>query len=129
MLNEIFKGMDNAAEMIDSNFKKVGYEHEKTEDGEYIKFANGFAICWREITFNRSTSNGESGLTMPIEFIETVPVFGGAATSMSSWRDRNDISQIGVSTYPDAWSFHKEGSYNWAGSGDFTVTQIGRAHV
>ena len=43
-MNEIFKGMDNAAEMIDENFKDLQYERGTNDDGTYIKFGDGTLI-------------------------------------------------------------------------------------
>ena len=46
MLNEIFKGMDNAAEMIDENFESLKTEFGSNEDGHWIKFRDGTLICY-----------------------------------------------------------------------------------
>jgi hypothetical protein len=93
-------------------------------NGYWIKWGNGFAICWREITFNRDTTNGQSGVSKPIAFRDDLPLFGGnPSTKMDSWVDRQSLSHIIVSNYPDSWTWAIE--YNitdWFGNGDFTFT-------
>ena len=45
MLNEIFKGMDNAAEQIDQNFKQLEVESGSNDDGEWWRFSIGLQVC------------------------------------------------------------------------------------
>ena len=46
MLHEIFKGMDNSAEQINENFQNGSIvESGVNENGEYLKFGNGWMIC------------------------------------------------------------------------------------
>lgn len=119
VLNEITKGMSNAAEMINANFKNVGYEYGKNEKGEYVKFANGFAICWREIEVDRATT-GQVGIDKPILF--KAPVFGGISTSSSSYVEGNDISIIWVANYIEAWRWGTRPGTQWTGTGKFKAT-------
>lgn len=47
MLNEIYKGMDNAAEQINENFQFGSIEELNIgEKSGYIKYANGFLVCF-----------------------------------------------------------------------------------
>ena len=121
-MNEIFKGMDNAAEMINENFEKTNVEISENENGYYMKFGNGFAICWREITFNRDTSVSVDGVPKPIAFEETYPIIGGVSTSSGGYRDRNDLNILGINNYYGSWTIgRKTTSSTWSGSGNFTV--------
>ena len=52
MLHEIFKGMDNAAEQIDENFKQLDVEVGEDENGRWYKFPSGLAICTKEVVKN-----------------------------------------------------------------------------
>ena|SRR5690625_2778788 len=49
MLNEIFKGMDNAAEMINGNFEKLDVEVGENENGTWVIFNSGLQICFQNI--------------------------------------------------------------------------------
>ena len=123
MLNEIFKGMDNAAELINENFEKTNVEIAENENGYYVKFGNGFVICWREITFNRDTSVGVDNVPKPIVFEQTYPVIGGVGPASSGgYRERNDLNILGINNYHDRWSIGRSTLYStWSGTGDFTV--------
>ena len=47
MLNEIFKGMDNASEAINENFLFGSIiEEGENEKGHYVKFGSGLALCF-----------------------------------------------------------------------------------
>lgn len=48
MLQEIFKGMPNASEAIDENFKKLDTSINGDESEGFIKLENGLAVCWAE---------------------------------------------------------------------------------
>src|SRR5699024_9095946 len=52
MLNEIFKGMDNAAEQINENFEQLDVEVGEEENGRWCKFPSGLAICTKEVVKN-----------------------------------------------------------------------------
>lgn len=48
MLHEIFKGMDNASEAIDENFKNLSLEYGSNENGEWIRIPIlGLQYCWK----------------------------------------------------------------------------------
>lgn len=52
-MNEIFKGMDNAAEQINDNFENIAdYVVEQGED--YTKWASGKLECWTTIPSRES---------------------------------------------------------------------------
>lgn len=119
MLHEIFKGQDNAAEMIDENFKDVDYELHSNESGQYIIFANGFAICWREVEIDRSLT-GQTGIAKPIVFES--PIFGGISTSEDSYVEGQDISIMWISNYVEAWRWGTRPNTQWTGRGKFKVT-------
>lgn len=46
MLNEITKGMSNAAEKINENFEKVEIGGGSNEQGSFLKFPDGSVICY-----------------------------------------------------------------------------------
>ena len=58
MLNEIFKGMDNAAEVINENFQNVGIvESGENENGHWAKLGNGWMVCYDDsIAVNQTTN-------------------------------------------------------------------------
>ena len=81
-MNEIFKGMDNAAEQIDNNFK--GIKDYVIEQGEnYTKWNSGKLECWGEhttqnVTLTRTETSGFPGyytndiiIDLPIDFVGT----------------------------------------------------------
>lgn len=72
-LEEITKGMSNAAEVINSNFKNVGIVASGTNvNGEYIKFGDGTLICYslkRTLAYSSAyTLNND--WTFPIPFVD-----------------------------------------------------------
>ena len=48
-MNEIYKGMDNAAEQINENFQELVIESGKNEDGHWEKYADGRLECYLNI--------------------------------------------------------------------------------
>ena len=51
-MNEIFKGMDNAAEQINENFEQLDVEVGEEENERWYKFPSGLAICTKEVVKN-----------------------------------------------------------------------------
>ena len=79
-MNEIYKGMDNAAEQIDNNFK--GIKDYVIEQGEnYTKWNSGKLECWGEhntqnVTLTKVNTAGFPGyytndiiIDLPIDFV------------------------------------------------------------
>ena len=56
MLNEIFKGMDNAAEIINDNFDKLSFEKRTDENGTYVSQEGGVTIMTRKVTITQGGS-------------------------------------------------------------------------
>ena len=46
MLNEIFKGMDNAAEVINENFESVEINEVINDQEGYLEFPGGTVVCF-----------------------------------------------------------------------------------
>ena len=56
MLHEIFKGMDNAAEQINDNFKNATIvDTGSNEDGDYFVLGNGYVFVFGHKVFNKPT--------------------------------------------------------------------------
>lgn len=77
MLNEIFKGMDNAAEQINENFQNI-VASGQNENGHYIRFDNGIQICWQTYLGTQQATGSATGVlfqsggsdwTFPMPFI------------------------------------------------------------
>lgn len=93
-------------------------DSDSNNNGHWIIWGNGFAICIREITINRDSTTGQRGIPKPIVFSETESLIGGtASTDMSSWKDRTDASKIVVNNYIDAWSWGRD-TDSWEGTGE-----------
>lgn len=81
-MNEIFKGMDNAAEKINENFKGLN-DYVIEQGGNYTKWNSGKLECWGEhktenIELTRVASAGFPGyhtneilIDLPIDFVGT----------------------------------------------------------
>ena len=70
MLNEIIKGMSNAAEKINENFQLLNTEEVLNENGQAIKLPFGYMICFRRVTPDRSIKTMQT-FSMPEEFAVT----------------------------------------------------------
>ena len=122
-MNEIYKGMDNAAEQINENFKALDAEVGENEDGYYAKFENGLGLCWREVTFVRGSSSGVGTFSKPITFKTGIPLFGGISSSASAGLDRIDTWKMVMANYPHSWVIGRNyDDFNaWSGTGELTV--------
>ena len=76
-MNEIYKGMDNAAEQINENFEKTKVESGSDENGRWIKYPDGTMECFmKPLEVHMEDRNGvlyqSSGFiwTFPQEFEE-----------------------------------------------------------
>ena len=94
MLHEIFKGMDNASEAIDENFKKLGYEVIENEKGRCVKYADGTMKCERIVSLNQTTSLATGNLyrtptpvsyDFPIPFVKEPYVSASSIIPMIAW--------------------------------------------
>lgn len=116
VLNEITKGMSNAAEQIDENFKKATIVDSGTTDrGSYIKFGNG--LCVQFIKFNRETS-GEM-----IDYIIPLPNGGFSATISSTsgtYRDGYNVTNSLIYPYSGGQFKFGKGRHNWEEVGSYT---------
>ena len=123
MLNEIFKGMDNAAEQINENFKALDAEVSENENGYYAKFENGLGLCWREVTFVRGSSSDVGTFPKPITFKNEMPLFGGISSSSSTGFDRIDTWKMIMANYPHSWTIGRNYSdfKGWSRTGELTV--------
>ena len=68
-MNEIYKGMDNAAEQINENFQGLLFESGENENGTWTKFPDGTMICRREIQLDFGTT-GQENFDFPVTFEE-----------------------------------------------------------
>ena len=68
-MNEIFKGMDNAAEQINENFQGLLFESGENENGTWTKFPDGTMICRREVQLDFKTT-GQENFDFPVTFEE-----------------------------------------------------------
>lgn len=123
MLHEIFKGMDNAAEQINENFKALDVEVGENEDGYYAKFENGLGLCWREVTFVRGSSSEVGNFPKPIIFKDGMPLFGGISSSSFGGIDRIDTWKMIIANYFNSWTIGRNyRDFNaWSGTGELTV--------
>lgn len=93
-MNEILKGMDNAAEKINENFEVLGFESGENNNGSYIRFGNGLQICWGSADFERGSS--ELLIETPAEYI-IAPVAVFSANS-HAFADIQDMAYLGIGT-------------------------------
>ena len=75
-MNEIYKGMDNAAEKINENFEALGFESGENENGTWTKFPDGTMICTFRGTI-RVGDFGRIGWSFPKSFTEVLYVNAG----------------------------------------------------
>ena len=73
MLNEIFKGMDNASELINENFLNGSIvEHNLDEEnpvaGHYVRFGNRMQVCWKEYDLTGYNLDNPKEVFFPKEF-------------------------------------------------------------
>ena len=105
-MNEIYKGMDNAAEQINENFLNGSIvESGENENGEYLRFGNGWQICipHERISLERVDSTSMSGSwEFPIPFVSNpfVPFskntsgnknYRRAGESINIYRDNDNV--------------------------------------
>ena len=85
MLSEIFKGMDNAAELINENFENGSIvESGKNEFGHYFRMGNGVQVCLGR--FNHNFDNDQTVFpTFPKGFKDT-SYFVKVAAGDTSWQ-------------------------------------------
>ena len=123
MLHEIFKGMDNAAEQINENFKALDAEVGENENGYYAKFENGLGLCWREVTFVRGSSGDVGAFPKPITFKNGMPLFGGISSSSSVGFDRIDTWKMIMANYRNSWAIGRNYAdfKDWSRTGELTV--------
>ena len=73
-MNEIYKGMDNAAEQINENFEMLGFEFDSNNNGNYLRLPGGVQICWGNtivLSSSSSSSYKEGEIIFPAEFKDT----------------------------------------------------------
>lgn len=111
MLHEIFKGMDNAAELINENFESVKIKHGQNEKGSYVVLGNGLKVAWFTITKVHTGSTYQ--WDYPIEFSNPPTVMATANQSTDS-RSYSGV-KFGVTTYADHAALRKwdHGSLNY----------------
>ena len=100
MLHEIFKGMDNASETINDNFQNGSIvEHNLDEpsptNGYYVKYGNGWMICFRELTINQAINHPTRNMfrtaidtaryTLPKEFAKVLFADASAGSAIIGW--------------------------------------------
>ena len=80
-LNEITKGMSNAAEKINQNFLFGSIvESGSNEKGHYVKFGNGIMVCWGTITaLNNANTLLPSKYLNASHVVVAVPTTGNTA--------------------------------------------------
>src|SRR5699024_3959197 len=127
-MNEIFKGMDNASEAINENFLKGSIvednlDETNQENGYYVRFGNGFQLCWGEVRasyYNTSSLDGQ--WTLPAEFIND-RYFADAVNLDNPTSNNNSEARLSeTATYvrnTNYTSFRKFASPNTFASGDY----------
>ena len=94
MLTEILKGMDNASETINENFKKLGYEVIENENGRCIKYADGRMKCETTVSLDQTTSLATGNLyrtptavsyDFPVSFVKEPHVSANSIIPMIAW--------------------------------------------
>lgn len=121
-LNEITKGMSNAAEQINENFSMGSIvDSGSNENGRYDKFGNGLMICSGTLLFDLKGS--EVWQTLPQSYIDTaftvslsgegsgyetlenLAIIGAGASGFDGIRLKryNDIPFRGTSTISINW--------------------------
>ena len=95
MLNEIFKGMDNAAEVIHQNFQQLDYEEGSNENGSWRKYSDGRLEVEHNLTI--STSN--------LTFLQTGQIFYSNMTWIfpQGFVDDKTLITASVSSASAAW--------------------------
>lgn len=121
-LNEIIKGMSNAAEQINANFSEGSIiESGSNDKGHFVKYGNGLMICHGTMTFDLKTPEAWltlpatyvntaftvslSGATSGFEVLENLAIIGAGASGTSGVRMRryNDIPFRGTSVIGINW--------------------------
>lgn len=95
-LKEIVKGMANASEAINHNFKKLDVEIGENEYGKWVKFANGFMVCTATVTPNRSIKTIRQNFKMPKDFL------GDVGISVTHASGANEAYQLACGTAMEA---------------------------
>lgn len=96
-MNEIYKGMDNAAEQINDNFESLKPEYGSNENGEYWKYPDGRLICTGDIEYDRSNPEVTTGF--PHDFISTPA--GSISSRSRAYANLQDLASLGYAFSAD----------------------------
>ena len=121
-MNEIFKGMDNASELINENFKNGSIvETGENENGTFMKLGNGWMVCQMEATFSRDVSEVKG--EYPIPFIGRPTVFKSAYADQ--FAAIQDEALLGIGTTLTNYRIMKHTSMPaYRGTGELTLNVI-----
>ena len=107
-MNEIFKGMDNAAEQINENFQNGSIvESGLNEVGYYVKYGNGLLEVYQKRTF--AISSNTNFVTPMVDFVEIfytdLKVVGNSDNREKTYNALIDANKIGATFWEDddAW--------------------------
>lgn len=90
-LNEITKGMSNAAEQINANFKEGSVvESGSNDNGNYVKFGDGTMITTSKIIFGTGIT---ASYTLPASFLDYFGI-NLSSQNFDSWT-LQDLALIG----------------------------------
>jgi len=128
MLHEIFKGMDNAAEQINENFLKGSIVEDNLDEtnpknGYYVRFGNGFQLCWGEVRASYyNSSNLDGRWTLPAEFINDRYFADAVNLDIPTSNNNSEARMSETATYvrnTNNTSFRKIAPVNTFASGDY----------
>lgn len=132
VFNNQNQDLDSQLEVLRNTMDTIVQEG-SNQNGDYVIFSNGFAICWRKITVDRDTGSDFGNHAKPIEFKEGIPHFSGLSidSSSSSGNDRIDAWRMVFISYYDSWTFGRNYSdfSAWKGSGNLSIILWGAGFV
>lgn len=126
MLNEITKGMDNAAEKINENFEMLIGD----KGVDFMRFSNGKVVATQETSVNRG-ANIDVTIDFSIDFDEIDAIIFTATTR--GYEDARDVNRlIGLRAYGRENRIRIMGAtsnISWSGTGtlNFKITVMGTA--
>lgn len=89
-------------------------------NGQWVRFGDGLTICWREVTFNRTTTH-DAVFQKPVTFNESPPSFGGMSGYQSSYAIGNDINKMFMFSYTTGWRVARESGTTWGENGNIQL--------
>lgn len=128
MLNEIMKGMDNAAEKINENFQNGSIiESGSTVDGYWARYGDGRQVCVRTVTVDSNIGTGGSAASFeyPKPFID-VPSGSYSIASSGSAALSNMFKNVVLFTTDTDWQLRDGGGSTVNVNGTLVLKAEGR---